>query len=94
MPSHQHRTFDIKPLGSCRACDNFHERAGVTAAEAEAALLSVSGTAVLRMLAMLGRIDPERHAQYLEWIEEGNALAEAVDEAMGEWDPERTFSDS
>jgi hypothetical protein len=83
VPSHQHKTFDIKPLGECRACDNFHERQGLTADEVEEALRATRGTATLRLLRMLRDIDPERHARYLGWIAEGTALAEAVDEAMG-----------
>ncbi|GAA3730278.1 hypothetical protein GCM10022239_03590 [Leifsonia bigeumensis] len=89
VPSHQHKTFDIKPLGECRACDDFHERQGLTSEDVEAAMLREPPGGMLRLLRMLRDLNPERHAQYLEWIAEGVTLADAVDEAMGEWPSER-----
>jgi hypothetical protein len=84
VPSHEHKTFDIKPLGECRACDNYHERVGVTGEQIEAALPTTKGIAGLRLLAMMYRVDPDRHTQIVEWMEEGMALSEAVDEIFGE----------
>lgn len=85
VPSHEHKSFNIMPLGSCRACDDYHERAGVTTEQLETALLEAQGAGALRVLRMLREVNPDRHAQYLVWIEQGILLGEAVDEAMGDW---------
>jgi hypothetical protein len=89
VPSHQHKTFDIKPLGECRSCDNYHERVGVTTEQLEQAMQDFmenrkTGLGGMRMLAMLSRVDPATHEKWVGWIAEGVALADAVDEAMGE----------
>ena len=82
VASHQHKTFDIKPLGACRACDDFHERQGVTVDEVEKALITAPALGVLRLLVMLRKLDPAKHAECLEWIGGGLDLAAAVDDAM------------
>lgn len=79
VPSHNHKSFDVKPLGECRACDNYHERKGVTTEEIERAFERAKDPDALRVLAMLGRVNPDRHAEYLQWIAEGAQLADAVD---------------
>lgn len=84
VPSHEHKTFDVKPLGECRACDNFHERAGVTGEAVETAMATATPRGALRLLAMLGRVDRERHDQVVEWLRQGQELADAVDEIFGE----------
>jgi len=88
VPSHEHKSFDIQPLDICRACDDFHERSGLTIEKIEEAYLTAPTLGALRLLRMLKEIDPERHAKYIEWIKQGVLLADAVDEAMGEWPKE------
>jgi hypothetical protein len=85
VKSHNHSTFDVKPLGECPSCDNYHERVGVTGEQIEAALLTAKGIQALTLLAMLGRVDPEKHADWLGLLEQGMQIADAVDEVMGEW---------
>lgn len=87
VPSHNHSTFDVRPLGYCRACDNFLERQGLTIDDVRTALNSAlvekRPRDVLRILAIMKQVDPFAHAEYIEWIGEGAALADAVDEAIG-----------
>ncbi|HTN58938.1 MAG TPA: hypothetical protein VL043_11775 [Protaetiibacter sp.] len=85
MPSHEHFTRDIKPLGKCRACDDYHERNGLTVEQIELAMLDAEPEATLRLLRILRDVNPKRHAEVVDWIGWGRLLAEAVDEAMGEW---------
>lgn len=88
VPTHTHRSFDVKPLGECISCDDFHERGGLTVREVESAFaraLRNDGMTALRLLRILGELDPEKHATYLDMIKQGRQLADAVSEAMGEW---------
>jgi hypothetical protein len=88
VKSHNHSSFDVKPLGECPSCDNYHEGVGVTGEQIEAALLTAKGVQALTLLAMLGRVDPEKHAEWLGLLKQDMQIAEAVDEVMGEWPDE------
>ncbi len=87
VPTHTHVTRDIKPLGICPGCDDYHERRGLTREEIEDAFIRSEGDprAGLRLLRMMRDVDADRHAELVKWIGEGVEPANAVDEAMGEW---------
>lgn len=82
VKSHNHSSFDVKPLGQCPSCDNYHERLGVTSAEVEQAFWETRGLEQLYMLAMLGRVDPDRHEELVTLLGEATDLADAVDEVF------------
>lgn len=86
VPTHTHITRDIKPLGLCPSCDDCHERQGVTGDQVydalHASMEDKRAQDTLRLMAVARRTHPELHAKYVQWLAEGFALAEAVDEAM------------
>lgn len=91
VKSHNHTTFDIRPLGECPSCDNYHERSGLTRAELDEAIFRILAApegpyvSALRLIRIMDDVDHDRHEELVDMLVTGAQLAEAVDDAMGAW---------